>query len=87
MWGLSIAMCFLHRIIEDINYAVQDFLITFFEFLAVLIVVIGATKIFPKDPYSNKRVWFYYIICGGCLSLLEISIKLVEEVYKIFASI
>ena len=34
MWGISITMCYFHRFIDDINYSLQDFLITFFELLA-----------------------------------------------------
>ena len=59
MWLISIAMCYLHRFIDNLNYTFQDFLIIFFELLARITLVIGAISIFPQEPYSNKRVWFY----------------------------
>ena len=34
MWLISIAMCYLHRFIDNLNYTFQDFLIIFFELLA-----------------------------------------------------
>ena len=62
MWGISITMCYFHRFIDDINYSLQDFLITFFELLAWIVLIIGAIDTFPQNKYSNKRVWFYYAI-------------------------
>ena len=38
MWGISITMCYFHRFIDDINYSLQDFLITFFELLAWIVL-------------------------------------------------
>ena len=60
MWCISIAMCYLDRFIYNINYSLQDFLITFFELLAWIVLIIGAIDTFPQNKYSNKRVWFYY---------------------------
>ncbi len=59
MWCISIAMCYSDCLINNINYIVQDFLITFFELLAWVVLIIGAIDTFPKDKYSNKRVWFF----------------------------
>lgn len=56
MWCISIAMCYLDRFISNINYSLQDFLITFFELLAWIVLIIGAIDTFPQDKYSNKRV-------------------------------
>lgn len=33
MWGISITMCYFHRFIDDINYSLQDFLITFGNYI------------------------------------------------------
>ena len=46
MWGISITMCYFHRFIDDINYSLQDFLITFFELLAWIVLIIGAIDTF-----------------------------------------
>lgn len=83
MWIISIAMCYLDKYIENINYTLQDFLITFFELLARIVLITGALKFFPQDPYSNKRVWFYYIIMGGSIAALNSFIKLMETLTKI----
>jgi hypothetical protein len=72
MWLTSIAMCYLDCFIDNLNYTFQDFLIIFFELLARITLVIGAISIFPQEPYSNKRVWFYYIIMGGRLLLTHL---------------
>ena len=71
MWGISITMCYFHRFIDDINYSLQDFLITFFELLAWIVLIIGAIDTFPQNKYSNKRVWFYYAIMGGFISAIH----------------
>ena len=79
MWGISITMCYFHRFIDDINYSLQDFLITFFELLAWIVLIIGAIDTFPQNKYSNKRVWFYYAIISaihsfiGLINILEIT--------------
>ena len=73
MWGISITMCYFHRFIDDINYSLQDFLITFFELLAWIVLIIGAI-----DKYSNKRVWFYYAIMGGFISAIHSFIGLIN---------
>lgn len=52
MWGISITMCYFHRFIDDINYSLQDFLITFFELLAWIVLIIGAIDTFPQNKYS-----------------------------------
>ena len=49
MWGISITMCYFHRFIDDINYSLQDFLITFFELLAWIVLIIGAIDTFPQN--------------------------------------
>ena len=58
MWGISITMCYFHRFIDDINYSLQDFLITFFELLAWIVLIIGAIDTFPQNKYSNKQMLF-----------------------------
>ena len=78
MWGISISMCYLHRFIDDINYSFQDFLITFFELLAWIVLIIGAINTCPKDKYSNKRVWFYYAIMRGFISAIHSFIGLIS---------
>lgn len=77
MWGISIAMCFLHNIFYGINDTLQNFLIDFFVFLAWIILIIGAIDTFPKEPYSNKRVWFYYAIMGGGIAAIYYFIRLI----------
>ena len=51
MWCISIAMCYLDRFIYNINYSLQDFLITFFELLAWIVLIIGAIDTFPQNKY------------------------------------
>lgn len=77
MWCLSIAMCYLDLFITNISDIVQDFLIDFFVFLAWIVLVIGAINTFPKEPYSNKRVWFYYAIMGGGIAAIYSFTKLI----------
>lgn len=83
MWIASITMCYLHRFIDNINYTFQDFLIIFFELLARITFVAGAISIFPQEPYSNKRVWFYYIIMGGSLVIIDTFVRLVDTLQKL----
>ena len=58
-------------------------LIIFFELLARITLVIGAISIFPQEPYSNKRVWFYYIIMGGSLTIIDTFIRLAGTLQKL----
>lgn len=84
MWIASIAMCYLDRFIDNINYTFQDdFLIIFFELLARTTFVVGAISLFPQEPYSNKRVWFYYMIMGGSLTIIDTFIRLVGTLQKL----
>lgn len=83
MWGISIAMCYLHRFIDNLNYTFQDFLITLFELFAWVVLIVGAIDTFPKDRYSNKRVWFCYAIMGGCLSALHSFVKLTNTLMQL----
>lgn len=83
MWLISIAMCYLHRFIDNTNYDIQDFLIILFEFLARIVLVIGATRTIPVLPYSNYRVWFYYIIMGGSLAAVNSFINLTSIIHKL----
>ena len=78
MWWICIAMCYSDCLINNINYIVQDFLITFFELLAWVVLIIGAIDTFPKDKYSNKRVWFYYAIMRGGISAIHSFIGLIN---------
>lgn len=80
MWILSIAMCYLDCYIENINYTFQDFLIIFFELFARITLVAGAIKLFPQEPYSNRRVWFYYIIFGGSMTVIDTFVRLLGTV-------
>ena len=65
MWGISITMCYFHRFIDDINYSLQDFLITFFELLAWIVLIIGAIyygRIYISNPFfyrTNKHTRDY----------------------------
>lgn len=77
MWCLSIAMCYLDLFITNIKDILQNFLIEFFVFLAWIVLVIGAINTFPKEPYSNKRVWFYYAIMGGGIAAIYSFTKLI----------
>ena len=52
MWGISITMCYFHRFIDDINYSLQDFLITFFELLAWIVLIIGAIDNIRINAYG-----------------------------------
>lgn len=83
MWLTSIAMCYIHRYIDNINYTFQDFLIIFFELLARITLVSGAISLFPQKPYSNKRVWFYYIIMGGSLIIIDRFIEMAGTLQKL----
>ena len=83
MWLTSIAMCYLDCFIDNLNYTFQDFLIIFFELLAPITLVIGAISIFPQEPYSNKRVWFYYIFMGGSLTIIDTFIRLAGTLQKL----
>ena len=78
MWIASIAMCYLDRFIDNINYTFQDFLIIFFELLARTTFVVGAISLFPQEPYSNKRVWFYCAAMSGMLAAIKSFVKLIE---------
>lgn len=84
MWLTSIAMCYLDIYIDNINYTFQDFLIVFFELLARITFVSGAISLFPQEPYSNKRVWFYYIIIGGSLNIIDIFTEVAGTLQKLF---
>ena len=57
--AVCIIMCYLGHFTNNINYALQLFLIHFFDFLSWIILTIGAIKCMPEKAYSNKRVWFY----------------------------
>lgn len=83
MWILSTAMCYLDCYFENINYTFQDFLIIFFELLARITLVAGAIKLFPQEPYSNRRVWFYYIIFGGSMTVIDTFVRLLETLQKL----
>lgn len=83
MWLISTAMCYLDCFIDNLNYTFQDFLIFFFELLARITLVVGAINLFPQEPYSNRRVWFYYIIMGGSLAIIYTFIKLTSTLQKL----
>lgn len=83
MWLISTAMCYLDCFIDNLNYTFQDFLIFFFELLARITLVVGAISLFPQEPYSNRRVWFYYIIMGGILTTIYTLIKLAGTLQKL----
>lgn len=70
MWCISIAMCYLDYLIT-INASFQIFLVDFFKFLSWIVLIIGAIDTFPKEPYSNKRVWFYYAIMSGGIGAIR----------------
>lgn len=76
--GISIAICYLNYFIKDINYALQYFLLVFFQFLSWIVLIIGAVKILPKYKLSNKRVWFYVAIMGGLITAIKSLVELVN---------
>lgn len=79
MWCISIAMCYLDYLITDINGSFQSFLIDFFKFLSWIVLIIGAIDTFPKELYSNKRVWFYYAIMSGGIGAIRFFLKLIAH--------
>ena len=78
IWGISIAMCYLDCVIDNISYTVQAFLIDFFFFFFFIVIIIGAIRTLPQESYSNKRIWFYYAIMGGSLAAIKHLVKLIE---------
>lgn len=77
MWWMGVAMCYIDRLIDNIGNDVQSFLITFFPFLAWVVLVVGAIDTMPKDPYSNMRIWFFSAIMGGSLAGIRTFIELI----------
>ena len=73
-----IIMCYLGHFTNNINYALQLFLIHFFDFLSWIILTIGAIKCMPEKAYSNKRVWFYCAAMSGMLAAIKSFVKLIE---------
>lgn len=71
-------MCYLDYFIANINISFQNFLINIFVFLSWIVLIIGAIDTFPKEPYSNKRVWFYYAIMGGSIAAINSLIELIH---------
>lgn len=76
--GISIAICYLNYFIKDINYALQYFLLVFFQFLSWIVLIIGAVKILPKYKLSNKRVWFYYTIMMSIVGVIKSFTELIN---------
>ena len=81
--AVCITMCYLDLFIDNINSILQLFLIHFFDFLSWIILTIGAIKCMPEKAYSNKRVWFYYMIMGGSLTIIDTFIRLVGTLQKL----
>ena len=50
---------------------------------SIAMCYLGAISIFPQEPYSNKRVWFYYIIMGGSLTIIDTFIRLAGTLQKL----
>ena len=76
--GISIAICYLNYFIKDINYALQYFLLVFFQFFSWIVLIIGAVKILPKYKLSNKRVWFYYTIMMSIVGVIKSFTELIN---------
>lgn len=76
--GISIAICYLNYIIEDVNYVLQFFLMNFFQFLSWIILIIGIVKILPKYKLSNKRVWLYYTIMMSSVGAIRSFVELIN---------
>ena len=81
--AVCIIMCYLDLFIDNIDSILQLFLIHFFDFLSWIILTIGAIKCMPEKAYSNKRVWFYYMIMGGSLTIIDTFIRLVGTLQKL----
>lgn len=74
----GIAMYYLDCVIPNVSYTLKGILIRLFTFLATIVLIVGAIRTFPKDKYSNLKVWFYYAIMGGFLSAIYSFIKLIN---------
>lgn len=76
--GISIAMCYLDALVDNISNTLQNFLIEFFMFLSWVVLIVGATRTFPQDKFSNKRIWFYCAIMGGSIAATHTFVKLIS---------
>lgn len=56
----------------------QNMLKTFVELIVWIVLIIGTLHSFPKDKYSNERVWFYYVIMGGLISAVNSFVELIN---------
>ena len=72
-------LCYLDLFLNDINRVAQILLINFFTFLSWIVIIIGAIDSFPKDPYSNKRVWFYFGVMTGLIAAINSLVKLINS--------
>lgn len=71
-------LCYLDLFIKDINIVIQIFMINLFNLLSWIILIAGAIKLFPKNQYSNKRVWFYVAIISGTISAMNSLVELIN---------
>lgn len=71
-------LCYLDLFLNDINSATQIFLINFFTFISWIVIIIGAIDTLPKNPYSNKRVWFYFAIMTGLIAAINSIVILIN---------
>ena len=76
--GISIGICYLNYIMEDINYTLQFFLMNFFQFISWIILIIGVVRTLPKYKLSNKRVWFYYTIMMSIVGVIKSFAELIN---------
>lgn len=81
--AICIIMCYLDLFVGNVNSTLQKVLIALFEFLSWIIVVRGAIKNMPKNPFSNKRVWYYCAAMAGILAATRTIVRLVDSLYII----
>lgn len=71
-------LCYIDLFIKGINIVFQIFLINFFNLLSWIVIIAGAINIFPKERYSNKRVWFYVAIMSGIVASIYYLFELIN---------
>lgn len=77
-------LCYLDLFVKNIDRTVQLLLINFFNFCSWIVIIIGAIDTFPKDPHSNKRVWFYFAIMGGLVAAMDSLTELINKLIHLY---